>query len=350
MSRRNKKKRVCRVIELMDSTLPRKSLRICHFRNLLAGIQIFLLSFAVCVVFAQTSENKLIRARSEIDKSAVTIGDKIKYSLIVEASKGVEVKFPEFGEDLGEFAIKDFGSKESNFFVNKKVVQWYLLDTYVTGKHILPKAVIKYKEKGKNEWLELEVGEKSIEVKSILEKAGEVSDIYDIQGPVNLPSKSRVFILIILGLIILSLIGAGVFILRKKVIEKKVSSRACWEIALERLLTLKNKDFINQGKIAEYYVEASDIIRRYIESRFTLKAPEMTTEEFLNNLKGSAQLNLEQKSLLKEFLNACDLVKFAKYAPEAQEIDLVYTSAQRFIEQTKKVEEFKSSGVAELRN
>ena len=63
----------------------------------------------------------------------------------------------------------------------------------------------------------------------------------------------------------------------------------------------------------------------------------MTTEEFLDSLKSSNSLSQEQKSLLKDFMGSCDLVKFAKYAATKLEADLVNTAAAKFIEETKDV-------------
>ena len=82
-------------------------------------------------------------------------------------------------------------------------------------------------------------------------------------------------------------------------------------------------------------VELSDIVRRYLENRFNLRAPEMTTEEFLNGVKDNKALSYEHKSLLREFLLHCDLVKFAKYEPPEKEADLSFKSAKELIDQTK---------------
>jgi len=38
---------------------------------------------------------------------------------------------------------------------------------------------------------------------------------------------------------------------------------------------------------------------------------------------------------MEEFLNACDLVKFAKYAPRKNETEAVFDGAKKFIEETK---------------
>src|SRR3954466_1400067 len=64
-----------------------------------------------------------------------------------------------------------------------------------------------------------------------------------------------------------------------------------------------------------FCTEVSDAIRRYLEERFNLRAPERTTEEFLRDLQRAHELSQEQKLWLAEFLERCDLVKFARFEP-----------------------------------
>ena len=111
--------------------------------------------------------------------------------------------------------------------------------------------------------------------------------------------------------------------------------RSAHEIALMQLEALKNKGLLQQSKIKEYYSEVSFIIRHYLENRFLLKAPEMTTEEFLTFARDYGQLQSVQKNSLKEFLSACDMVKFAKYSPSDHEIEEIFVCAKKFVEQTK---------------
>ena len=161
------------------------------------------------------------------------------------------------------------------------------------------------------------------------------SVLRDIKGPVEFPSNFN--LLLIIG--ILAIVAAFVFWLisrgKKAVPAPAVQVKSAYDTAWEQLEALKAKDLISQGKIKEYHIEISDIIRRYLEGRFSLNAPEMTTEEFLNSLRQGARLETAHKDLLREFLGYCDLVKFAKYTPESREIDLVWESARNFISQTK---------------
>ena len=78
----------------------------------------------------------------------------------------------------------------------------------------------------------------------------------------------------------------------------------------------------------------SDAVRLYLEESFGLRAPERTTDEFLNDLSRSDALTGLQKESLKEFLSACDMVKFARYEPQRRELEVLYNSALRLIEET----------------
>jgi hypothetical protein len=78
----------------------------------------------------------------------------------------------------------------------------------------------------------------------------------------------------------------------------------------------------------------SEITRTYLEERFGLRAPERTTEEFVQELTRSAALDSRHKQLLADFLSSCDLVKFAKFEPDRTELLGLHASASRLIEET----------------
>jgi hypothetical protein len=59
------------------------------------------------------------------------------------------------------------------------------------------------------------------------------------------------------------------------------------------------------------------------------------SEEFLEELRKSDFLKPEYKQELKRFLEHCDLVKFAKYSPDNDQINQSLTMAGQFVENTK---------------
>ena len=165
-------------------------------------------------------------------------------------------------------------------------------------------------------------------------------DIKDIKKPVNFPNN--ISFLIVLG-VILALAGLILLVillkskLKKDAVGQKIVPKPAHKIAFEALEGLLGKNLPSLGKIKEYYSELSDIIRHYLENRFDIKAPEMTTEEFLVSLSNTEDLNGLQKELLRKFLSHCDLVKFAKYGPTKQEIENAFNSAKKLVDETKEI-------------
>ncbi|OQX81745.1 MAG: hypothetical protein B6D56_01335 [Candidatus Omnitrophica bacterium 4484_70.1] len=279
----------------------------------------------------------VIKVRAYVDRNIITIGDKVTYTLEVKADKNVEVDLPQIlPQSLGGLAIRDFGSLQKKRWRKNIYKQWYKLDTYTTGNYTIPELVVKYRRKGE-EWQEIKSNSVIIKVQSLLSKAGGKVKLRDIAGPVGFPVNRCIYILMILG-VVLGGIGLGVWKImrdkRRKQQEVK-SPKPAYEVAYELLAELKSKDYLTKGKIKEYYTELSDIVRKYIERRFNLRAPEMTTEEFLTSVKDNELLSSEHKKLVGDFLSHCDLVKFAKYQPLREEIELSFASAKKLVDQTK---------------
>ena len=162
-------------------------------------------------------------------------------------------------------------------------------------------------------------------------------DLRDIKPPVDLPADYFLWF-VLLGILAIGGIAFWVrfLILRSKQPRKIfVPVKSSWEIALERLNTLQQQNLPQKGQTKEYYSQLSDITRRYMEDRFHIRAPEMTTQEFLWSLNNARELTDLHKSLLKDFLNSCDLVKFAQYGPTLNEMDESFRFALKLVEETK---------------
>lgn len=106
------------------------------------------------------------------------------------------------------------------------------------------------------------------------------------------------------------------------------------EWALEQLRRLRDRGLVRAGRVKEFYFELNMIVRRYIERRFGLRAPEMTTEEFMESLRESSRLGDGHQRALNPFMEACDLVKYARHEPTASEIEDVDRTAEAFVRQT----------------
>jgi hypothetical protein len=81
-----------------------------------------------------------------------------------------------------------------------------------------------------------------------------------------------------------------------------------------------------------YAVLVSETIRHYLGQRFRSPSTRRTTEEFLRLMENDPATPLAaHRELLREFLQSCDLVKFARYQPTLHELEQVHQGAVNFV-------------------
>ncbi len=84
-----------------------------------------------------------------------------------------------------------------------------------------------------------------------------------------------------------------------------------------------------------FSIRVSDILRRYVTEQYQLPLTRQTSVEFLAALAKSSAFSEEDKSLLDDFLNRCDLIKFARYEATTKDSRLLLDEATRFVEGVK---------------
>ena len=68
-----------------------------------------------------------------------------------------------------------------------------------------------------------------------------------------------------------------------------------------------------------FYSGITDILKNYIDRRFGIDAPEMTTIELFEELKGCEGVTPQMYESLKKLFERADYVKFAKYVADDEE-------------------------------
>ena len=96
--------------------------------------------------------------------------------------------------------------------------------------------------------------------------------------------------------------------LRRAAAVRRLSPR---ERALRELAGLLAADLPGKGRFKDFYVELTMVVRRYIERRYAIRAPKLTTDEFLAAARGNPAFPGPSVAPLGAFLEAADLVKFA---------------------------------------
>jgi hypothetical protein len=82
----------------------------------------------------------------------------------------------------------------------------------------------------------------------------------------------------------------------------------------------------------QFSIRVSDILRRYVTEQYQLPVTHQTSVEFLSALAKASPFSDDEKSLLEDFLNRCDLIKFARYDATNEDSRLLLEEANRFVQ------------------
>ena len=152
-------------------------------------------------------------------------------------------------------------------------------------------------------------------------------EFHDIAPPVDyslIPS----WLVFVIAFVVLSMLGLIVwwFVQRRKT---ELPPKMPREIALGELEQIRGE--IDKMSPYQFSIGVSDILRRYVTQQYGLPATRQTSIEFLTAAAKAPSFSADDKSLLEDFLNRCDLIKFAKYEATMSDSELLLEEAIRFV-------------------
>ncbi len=152
-------------------------------------------------------------------------------------------------------------------------------------------------------------------------------EFHDIAPPVDysLIPPWAIFVAAFIGL---SLLGLLLWTLARKR-KQPQPPKLPREIALEKLERISHE--IERMNPYRFSIRLSDILRRYVTEQYALPVTRQTSVEFLTALAESSPFSEDEKSLLEDFLNRCDLIKFARYEATSADSRLLLEEATRFV-------------------
>ena len=283
------------------------------------------------------SSDGRIQARLTVSPDEPRLSDTILLTLDVQADSTLRFDMPVFGKAMGELKIIDAveqlaevtDSGETKRLVLKMVPEQ-------GGKAPIWPITIRYSERREEisressitlPASELEIGAEVTPESASLEKISPAPDIFDL----------RTVTYWIYGVIV-GILVAAVFLFRILRRPKKAgvaeSVLSPQEIAIRRIAQLvESRMYENDVKL--FFIELTGIVRWYIERQTEIRAPELTTEEFLHEIslhwKRRNVLPPELRDRLRLFLESADMVKFAKFRPTQDEIMLGLRRAEEFV-------------------
>lgn len=158
--------------------------------------------------------------------------------------------------------------------------------------------------------------------------------LHDIHGPIALPEPVPYLLYSLIGLTALVLLLGLYWWLVKR---KKPAPPPIPPGMLARDELMRARDLMTPEQALLYMERISEILRRYLESRFALRTTRQTTREFFQSLAGEVPDNLALSGFnteLKTCLERCDLAKFAHQPAAVQHLQEMENSVLGFVNQT----------------
>jgi len=291
-----------------------------------------------------TAERGPFKFAVEVSPKQVWIGDPVTIQLRVETPEEQVVQFPG-ADDLVGLEVLHTEIIDPRPGVEGGLVwqQTITATSYASGVVEIPALAVKYAPKpvdpDSEPTFEHELATEplKIEVRSALTSQDSVFEPRDITGTLMPPAEplSPWVWAAIVGAVVGATALLGLLILWLRRLARRPAPPILPEVwALRALAELEAAGLIDRGRAKQYYYSLSEIVRVYIERKFGLAAPEMTTEEFLSTLarnRGALPYDAER---LRDFLQACDLVKYAAFTPRAAEAGQALSIARAFIDAT----------------
>lgn len=278
---------------------------------LLAGLQ---------VAIAQS----LPQVSSEVDTTAIRIGEQIRFTVRVEADTTARVIFPE-GQTFSPLeTVEAYQTDTTRRDDRLELLKTYALTQFDSGAYLLPSQRIEIDGKGYfTDSLFVSVATVPVDT---LEQ-----NLYDIKPMVEVDGNPWRWIRWLGWTLLVLLLAGGAlywFVFREKPLTEAEQEALLppYDRALIELDRLESTRYLIQDDFKGYYTELTTIVRAYLEEEVHVTALESTTEELITKLellRDAGQLNLEAETLsrFRRILQTADLVKFAKSKPPLREAE-----------------------------
>jgi hypothetical protein len=318
-----------------------------------------------------------VKLTVEVRPQEARLSDELRLTLTVDHPLNTTVELPDLGDHVGDFRIRSFrdvGESEDAAVVAQgsdagtrsadasssvpgnatplpRLQREYRLEPTRVGQLEIEPLVVTYREADAEEAADdklLVTEPLAIAIHSpYTARDSSLDELAEMAGPVELANSdqrwSRSTLLLMTTLV--AVLAATIVLLwvARRRQQPTTPPNPC-EIALLELDRLWRTE-LHLRDVKQYYVRLTSIVRQFLEQTTGLRAPERTTEEFLNEVHRDVRYSPQRRERLGRFLESADLVKFAAYQPSEADIRSAWEQACNLVNPTESAESSMASSI-----
>lgn len=290
--------------------------------------------YLILIMVTVAQEANQITAAFVPDNSAPLIGQPFKLALVVKAPKEAIITLPDLSADFPPFMVKEVGEVVASIEGDQAVYQQILtVVLWRPGQYETPGLFVQYQFPETTEIFNLPVEKVAITVPSVLQEGD--TDLRPLKPQIYLPYLSPWIIMAVIALALL-IVFALRYLVKSRLLKLPASralpaaSQSPGMAAMQELRRIRGQELPPE----KMFPQVADCLRLYLERRFDIPAPDMTTLELMLRLHTNSLLPDRRRRELQHLLERADLVKFARIQPEQHVSHRFVEVAYKWVETT----------------
>ncbi len=277
-----------------------------------------------------------------LSTNEILIGDQIKMELDISYPSGMSFELADLSgientegiELLKVYPMDTVPSNEGNL-----LHQTLILTSFDSGQYLIPQIPVSFLSGTKRQTVNTNT---LLLIVNPYPVNQDTVQLQPIKGIIAEEKTIEDYLPALIGIGTVALLGFLVYFFYKRSQNKEepvsvIIKRPPFEVAMEKIESLRSAKLWQQNKIKAYQSELTFILREYLEERFNIKALESTSDEIIEDLQKLDEVGEDWRGELNKILQTADLVKFAKAIPPIEVHAAGLDKLEAFVLQTKPI-------------